>query len=96
MLWCYSAELSWCAGHWVCHDGIYGCIPNTDVCNVVPDCRDKSDEDPVVCAEWNCTEGYWKCTDGLKFEDEKFVCYGYHRACTTDVADKSFSKCGNA
>ncbi len=37
-------------------------------------CTDGSDEDPLVCAQWNCTAGYWKCQDGSMCIDETWVC----------------------
>ena len=39
-------------------------------------CGNRADEDPVMCAQWNCSTGWWKCEDGLQCIDESLVCDG--------------------
>lgn len=66
------------------------CISKKQICNGVPDCRDKEDEDPVYCQEYrnnceNATEGCGckitelrcrngKCVDKSKFCDGSIDC----------------------
>ncbi len=49
------------------------CIDNDKVCDGVPNCRYESDENPELCAEWNCTTGKWKC-HSKRCIDAKLVC----------------------
>ncbi len=43
-------------GHWKCKDGRI-CIPETQVCDKRRICDDNSDEDPVMCTQWDCPIG---------------------------------------
>ncbi len=39
-------------------------------------CRDGSDEDPEMCAQFDCLPGHWKCSDRLQCVHDKLVCDG--------------------
>ena len=42
-------------------DRVHGIInKNAYVCNPEKDCADRSDEEPEMCDQWNCTKGHWK------------------------------------
>ncbi len=74
-IWCYSDGLSCSDGKWGCLDESK-CIPERRVCNGHDTCSDGSDENPVMCTQWNCTAGYWKCQDGLMCVEERRLCRG--------------------
>ncbi len=56
--WCYSVGLDCPNKAWACLDG--DCLDKEYVCNGdplgFPHCDDNSDEDPEMCAQWNCTQ----------------------------------------
>ncbi len=66
------------------------------VCNAWNNCYDESDEDPLMCIQWNCPPGYWKCHNGLKCIEERFVCdgdiYGTGHGCN-DGSDEDPMMC---
>ncbi len=72
-IWHCSAKLSCPDGKWGCLDGSK-CIDESWVCNRGRQCGDRSDEDPVMCAQWNCTAGYQKCTDGMQCVRSSKIC----------------------
>ncbi len=82
------------AGYWKCQDGLQ-CIKETSVCDgskngkrllsvLNTGCDDKSDEDPVMCTQWNCLNDWQKCNDRLQCIHLSSVCNGKH-----DCNDKS-------
>ncbi len=54
-------------------------------------CRDKSDEDPTMCTQWNCTDGHRKCEDGLQCIHEGSVCDGVDNC--NDKSDEDHAMC---
>ncbi len=46
------------------------------VCDGYTDCIDKSDEDPIMCAQRNCSYRYLKCKDGQQCIEKEMVCDG--------------------
>ncbi len=78
-MWCYSAGLSCPNGEWGCLDG-KECISQAFICDGNHEdtyhCSDGSDEDPAICAQWNCTAAYWKCETDLRCIEEYHVCGG--------------------
>ncbi len=52
------------------------CISTEHVCDGETTCKDKSDEDTKMCAQWNCSENRWKCKDGLQCINKDSVCDG--------------------
>ncbi len=83
--WHYSTGFICSMGYWACFGG-YGsqCIDEKDVCDIFYDCKDGSDEDPAMCAQWNCTAEGWKCPYGTKCIDRNRVCDGSFD-CTDDI-----------
>ncbi len=55
-------------------------------------CRDGADEEPAMCAQWNCTAGYWKCKDGRKCVIETSLCD--KEANCNDGSDQDPAFCG--
>ncbi len=41
-----------------------------------PGCLDQSEEDPVMCANWTCPEGMWKCANNIRCTPLESVCDG--------------------
>ncbi len=62
-------------GLWKCQDGLQ-CINRYEVCDGKHECNDKSDEDPLVCTQYNCHPRKWKCQDGLQCINRYEVCDG--------------------
>ncbi len=95
-IWHYPAGLSCPAGEWMCHDG-NKCINGDYVCDGDPwdrdSCWDRSDEDPVICAQWNCTGGHWKCQYGNKCINENYVCDGDWLSNCLDGSDEDPTVC---
>ncbi len=95
-------------GQWKCRDGLQ-CIEEVFVCDglkksegidavtswmlAYDSCDDKSDEDPAMCTQWNCTAGRWKCWDGLQCIDENHVCDGSDYRSCNDESDEDPATC---
>ncbi|NWR88915.1 LRP2 protein, partial [Furnarius figulus] len=48
-------------GQFQCNDG--NCTSSHFLCNTQPDCHDRSDEDPVLCANHQCETHQWQCAN---------------------------------
>ncbi|XP_019378305.1 PREDICTED: low-density lipoprotein receptor-related protein 2 [Gavialis gangeticus] len=48
-------------GQFQCNDG--NCTSPHFICNTLPDCPDRSDEDHVLCANHKCETHQWQCTN---------------------------------
>uniref|UniRef100_A0A8U8BUY5 Low-density lipoprotein receptor-related protein 2 n=1 Tax=Geospiza parvula TaxID=87175 RepID=A0A8U8BUY5_GEOPR len=48
-------------GQFQCNDG--NCTSSHFLCNAQPDCHDRSDEDPVLCANHQCETHQWQCAN---------------------------------
>ncbi|NWU34611.1 LRP2 protein, partial [Hylia prasina] len=48
-------------GQFQCNDG--NCTSSHFLCNSQPDCHDRSDEDPVLCANHQCETHQWQCAN---------------------------------
>ena len=80
-----STRLCGCPGEdeWPCHNG-KGCVRNTEVCDGISGCADKSDEYSEFCLIWNCTETMEKCSNNIQCVDKFIFCDG-----KADCLDKS-------
>ncbi len=59
--------------YWKCkHDLL--CIDEMYVCDGWKSCPNEADEDPVMCAQWNCTDWSWKCDNGLVCNHQNSLC----------------------
>ena len=76
-----------CCGNetWACHDGMR-CIQEKYTCDGIIHCRDGSDEQPEVCALWQCPDDMWRCANH-KCIDVGKVCDGDSSASNGNCGD---------
>lgn len=75
-------------GFWTCADGVI-MIMERDVCDIHPDCPDRSDE--LNCEQYNCSIGLWKCNSESRCIPDTAVCNGQY-SCDDD-SDEERSLC---
>ncbi len=65
------------------------------MCDGNHDCNDKSDEDPVMCAQWKCPAGYWKCPSALTCIHDTYVCDDYPHCPGNSNEDEDPTMCAH-
>ncbi len=93
---------------WSCLNGVKGtnmdgCIAKKQVCDLKPDCQDRSDELVTMCEQWTCVDGYGKCSDNIvkcvPWCDGKIHCLDgsdeNKLACSNFICPPGYTKCGD-
>ncbi len=80
---------------WVCAEGLWKCgnglcISEKDICDGKQDCTDGADEGDYCNV---CPEGKFRCSDGLKCIDDRFVCDVPTIPDCLDASDEEVSLC---